>query len=84
MRYFIEKGPVREVLVISVIVVVAFVGAAVMSYDLPKPAPGLEAWFKLFQSVVAIVVGLKIAWNIQPIVNALVGHNPSPGQTHKS
>lgn len=81
MWNFIDKGPVRAVFIIFAILVLAFVGAAAMSYDLPKPAPGLEAWFKLFQSVVAIVVGLKIAWNIQPIVDALAARirNTGPG-----
>ena len=36
-----------------------------------KPLDWLESWLKMFQTIVSIVVGLKIAWNIQPIVKAL-------------
>ena len=82
MWKFIDKSPAIAALVIFVILGGACLLVAGTSYDPPKPAPGLEAWFKLFQSVVAVVVGLKIAWNIQPIVSALAAriHNSGPQQ----
>jgi hypothetical protein len=80
----IDKGPARAALAIFVIFAIASaIITAVGAYDIPKPAPGLEAWFKLFQGAVAIVVALKIAWNIEPVMNALAHYLQQPRTKHK-
>lgn len=83
VRAVIDKGPARAVLVIFFLLLSASVIITATSYSPPKPADWLEAWFKLFQSVVAVVVGLKIAWNIEPIVRALARLAPRPGPEGK-
>ena len=79
MKAFLAKGPVLAALAIFAAFVIASAFITANSYTLPKPADWLEAWFKLFQSVVTIVVGLKIAANFDSVVNALAGRARNPG-----
>ena len=67
----IDKGPAKAASWIFVGFFVLSVLGGLTSYGLPKPLDWLEAWLKVFQTVVAIVVGLKIALNITPLVKAL-------------
>jgi hypothetical protein len=73
------KGPAIAAIVIFTI----FLGVSALvtftSFSLPKPADWLESWFKLFQTSVTIVVGLKIASNIDSVVAALAGRSGKPG-----
>jgi cadmium resistance protein CadD (predicted permease) len=79
VKAFLAKGPVLAALAIFAVLVIASVFITAHSYTLPKPADWLEAWFKLFQSVVTIVVGLKIAANFDSVVSALAGRARNPG-----
>lgn len=83
MKTWLDKGPARAALVIFVVLAIASAVITANSYTLPKPSDWLEAWFKLFQSVVAIVVGLKIAWNFDAVLNALAARARNPGSEDK-
>jgi len=82
VKSLLDKGPATAAIAIFVLFVLASAVITAGSYTLPKPADWLESWFKLFQSVVAIVVGLKIAWNIDAVVRALNAKAGNPGSGH--
>ena len=71
----IDKGPAKAAIGLFVTIFLLSLLMGETSYGVPKPLDWLEAWLKVFQTAVAIVVALKIAWNITPIVNALRGRN---------
>ena len=69
MRKIGEIGYALAAIALFVAVIVASV--AWTGTTVSKPLDWLESWLKLFQTVVSIVVGLKIAWNLPTIVDAL-------------
>jgi hypothetical protein len=53
--------------VFAVLVVISLL----FSSTFPAPAPWLEAWVKLFATVIGIIAALKAAWTLPELVQAL-------------
>ena len=70
------------VIIFAVLASVSLWVIPAIGISLTKPVDWLEAWVKLFQTVVTICVGLKIAWKIDSIVQAVGGDAP-PKTTQK-
>ena len=62
------KGQIIIIVVFfAVLVLISFSG-----WTLSGPAAWLDAWVKLFGTVVAIVAGLKLAWSVSQLLENLV------------
>ena len=80
LKFLFDKGMVIGAVILLGIFILASVGLA--GTTLAKPLEWLESWLKLFQTIVSIMVGLKIAWHIKPIADALAARIASsePGK----
>jgi hypothetical protein len=71
IKQWIDEGPAKTAISLFVLFIVVSAIVTMTSFTLPEPAAWLEAWLKVFQTMVSIVVLLKIVWNIPEILTAL-------------
>lgn len=72
MRKLIDSRPAITALVIFVVLAALSWFFTAISFTLPEPAAWLEAWVKLFQTVVSVVIGLKLAWSVPELLQELL------------
>ena len=60
----------------QIIVIVVFFAVLVLlsmsGWSIPSPAAWVSDWMRLFGTVISIVAGLKLAWSVPQLLEALL------------